>query len=96
MKYDVLETSRVVSSCLAIFSADKMNSSLLGWAIAADRDVFTLEEMVEAFDIKDVNPNPARFDMKAGLGWGSRRLHTFAVRGRPSPYPGACGREAPA
>ncbi|HWI43779.1 MAG TPA: glutamate--tRNA ligase [Nocardioides sp.] len=38
--------------------------ALLGWAIAADRDVFTLEEMVEKFDIGDVNPNPARFDMK--------------------------------
>ena len=38
--------------------------ALLGWAIAADRDVFTLEEMVAAFEIKDVNPNPARFDLK--------------------------------
>jgi glutamyl-tRNA synthetase len=38
--------------------------ALLGWAIAADRDVFTLDEMVAAFDIKDVNPNPARFDLK--------------------------------
>jgi len=38
--------------------------ALLGWAIAADRDVFSLEEMVEAFDIADVNPNPARFDLK--------------------------------
>ena len=38
--------------------------ALLGWAIGPDRDVFTLEEMVEAFDIKDVNPNPARFDLK--------------------------------
>jgi len=38
--------------------------ALLGWAIAADRDVFSLEEMVEKFDIKDVNPNPARFDLK--------------------------------
>lgn len=38
--------------------------ALLGWAIAADRDVFTLEEMVAAFDIKDVNANPARFDLK--------------------------------
>jgi len=38
--------------------------ALLGWAIAADRDVFTLDEMVAAFDIKDVNPNPARFDTK--------------------------------
>jgi glutamyl-tRNA synthetase len=38
--------------------------ALLGWAIAADRDVFTLDEMVQAFEIKDVNPNPARFDLK--------------------------------
>jgi len=38
--------------------------ALLGWAIAADRDVFTLDEMVEAFEIGDVNPNPARFDLK--------------------------------
>jgi glutamyl-tRNA synthetase len=38
--------------------------ALLGWAIAADRDIFSLDEMVDAFDIKDVNPNPARFDLK--------------------------------
>jgi glutamyl-tRNA synthetase len=38
--------------------------ALLGWAIAEDRDIFTLEEMVEAFEIGRVNPNPARFDLK--------------------------------
>lgn len=38
--------------------------SLLGWSIAADRDVFSREEMVAAFDVEDVNPNPARFDQK--------------------------------
>jgi glutamyl-tRNA synthetase len=38
--------------------------ALLGWAIAEDRDVFTLAEMVEAFDIQRVNANPARFDAK--------------------------------
>lgn len=38
--------------------------SLLGWSISADRDVFTREEMVAAFDVTDVNPNPARFDQK--------------------------------
>lgn len=38
--------------------------ALLGWAIAADRDVFSMEEMVAAFEIADVNPNPARFDIK--------------------------------
>lgn len=38
--------------------------ALLGWSIAADRDVFTVEEMLQAFDIHDVLPNPARFDVK--------------------------------
>jgi glutamyl-tRNA synthetase len=38
--------------------------ALLGWAIAEDRDIFTLAEMVEAFDIQRVNANPARFDPK--------------------------------
>jgi glutamyl-tRNA synthetase len=38
--------------------------ALLGWAIAEDRDVFTVEEMVAAFDIRRVNANPARFDPK--------------------------------
>lgn len=38
--------------------------ALLGWSIAADRDVFSLEEFIAAFDIADVNPNPARFDQK--------------------------------
>ena len=38
--------------------------ALLGWSIAADRDVFTIDEMVQAFDVSTVNPNPARFDLK--------------------------------
>jgi glutamyl-tRNA synthetase len=38
--------------------------ALLGWGIAEDRDVFSMQEMAEAFDIRRVNPNPARFDLK--------------------------------
>jgi glutamyl-tRNA synthetase len=38
--------------------------ALLGWSIADDRDIFSLDEMVAAFDITDVNANPARFDGK--------------------------------
>lgn len=38
--------------------------ALLGWSIGPDRDVFSLDELVTAFDIADVNPNPARFDQK--------------------------------
>ena len=53
--------------------------ALLGWAIAADRDVFTLEEMVEAFDIKDVNPNPARFDLKKAEAINADHLRMLSV-----------------
>ena len=38
--------------------------ALLGWSIAEDRDIFTLDEMVAAFEVERVNPNPARFDLK--------------------------------
>jgi glutamyl-tRNA synthetase len=38
--------------------------SLLGWSLSHDRDVFSIDEMVQKFDVVDVNPNPARFDQK--------------------------------
>jgi glutamyl-tRNA synthetase len=38
--------------------------ALLGWSIAPDHDIFSLDDMVAAFDVKDVNANPARFDPK--------------------------------
>jgi glutamyl-tRNA synthetase len=38
--------------------------ALLGWGLGEDRDVFRVEELVAAFDIRRVNPNPARFDLK--------------------------------
>ncbi len=38
--------------------------ALLGWSLTHDRDVFSLKEMIKAFDVVDVNPNPARFDLK--------------------------------
>jgi len=38
--------------------------SLLGWSLSSDRDVFSIEEMIAAFDVVDVLPNPARFDLK--------------------------------
>ncbi|NDK88330.1 glutamate--tRNA ligase [Gordonia desulfuricans] len=38
--------------------------ALLGWGYSGDSDVFTLEQMIEAFDVHQVNSNPARFDQK--------------------------------
>jgi glutamyl-tRNA synthetase len=63
--------------------------ALLGWAIAADRDVFTLEEMVTVFEIGDVNPNPARFDRKKAEAINAahmRMLTLEAMTERVTPY----------
>ncbi|MFC5947688.1 glutamate--tRNA ligase [Pseudonocardia lutea] len=38
--------------------------ALLGWSIAEDRDVFSLDEMVASFDVSRVSSNTARFDLK--------------------------------
>ena len=36
----------------------------LGWSLSGDRDVFSVAEFLEAFDLHDVKSNPARFDEK--------------------------------
>ncbi len=53
--------------------------SLLGWAIGPDRDVFTPDEMVEAFDIHDVNPNPARWDQKKAEAINADHIRALEV-----------------
>jgi glutamyl-tRNA synthetase len=53
--------------------------ALLGWAIAADRDVFSMEEMIAAFEIGDVNPNPARFDIKKADAINSAQMRLLSV-----------------
>ena len=53
--------------------------ALLGWAIAEDRDVFSMGEMVEAFTIERVNPNPARFDLKKCEAINASHLRALPV-----------------
>jgi glutamyl-tRNA synthetase len=68
--------------------------ALLGWAIAADRDVFSMEEMVEAFEIRDVNPNPARFDIKKAEAINAAHMRLLSVdemTDRVLPYLKAAG-----
>jgi len=48
--------------------------ALLGWSISGDRDVFSMDEMVDAFDIHDVNPNPARFDEKKAMAINAEHI----------------------
>ncbi len=68
--------------------------ALLGWSIAPDRDVFTIDEMCAAFDVHDVNPNPARFDLRkaeAINGEHVRRLELADFAQRLEPYLIAAG-----
>ncbi len=68
--------------------------SLLGWSLAPDRDVFSMSEMTAAFDVANVNPNPARFDVKkaeAINGDHVRRLPLDEFVERSIPYCSGAG-----
>jgi glutamyl-tRNA synthetase len=68
--------------------------ALLGWAISADRDIFTLDEFIAAFDVANVNPNPARFDQKKAEsinGDHVRMLDAADFASRIEPYLTAAG-----
>ncbi|WP_028048903.1 glutamate--tRNA ligase [Cellulomonas sp. URHD0024] len=63
--------------------------ALLGWSIGPDRDIFTMAEMTAAFDVADVNPNPARFDQKKAEAINSAHIRLLApddFRNRLVPY----------
>jgi glutamyl-tRNA synthetase len=63
--------------------------ALLGWGISADEDIFSLSEMAKAFDVTDVNPNPARFDLKKAEAINAthiRQLSAEDFQGRLVPY----------
>ena len=53
--------------------------ALLGWGIADDHDVFSLDEMVAAFDVANVNSNPARFDQKKADAINAEHIRLLAV-----------------
>ncbi|MFI0736602.1 glutamate--tRNA ligase [Streptomyces sp. NPDC021100] len=54
--------------------------SLLGWSLSADQDIFSMDEMVAAFDIKDVNANPARFDLKKAEAINADHIRRLDVK----------------
>ncbi|MEU6126485.1 glutamate--tRNA ligase [Streptomyces sp. NPDC047123] len=54
--------------------------SLLGWSFSADQDVFTIPEMVEKFDLADVNSNPARFDLKKAEAINADHIRMLDVK----------------
>ncbi|AJC55775.1 MULTISPECIES: glutamate--tRNA ligase [Streptomyces] len=54
--------------------------SLLGWSFSADQDIFTIPEMIEKFDIADVNANPARFDLKKAEAINAEHIRRLDVK----------------
>ncbi|MCA1844046.1 MAG: glutamate--tRNA ligase, partial [Actinobacteria bacterium] len=68
--------------------------SLLGWSLSADEDIFTVDQLIEYFDVHDVLANPARFDIKkaeAINGTHIRMLDPEDFRARLVPYLRAAG-----
>ncbi|OZG50706.1 glutamate--tRNA ligase [Bombiscardovia coagulans] len=62
--------------------------ALLGWSIAPDRDVFSMDEMVEHFDVRDVKANPAHFDIDKATAINAEHIrmldsHDFLERSLP-------------
>jgi glutamyl-tRNA synthetase len=53
--------------------------ALLGWSIADDRDVFSPQELVAAFDISAVKANPARFDAKKCLAINATHIRLLGA-----------------
>ncbi|ROS73544.1 glutamate--tRNA ligase [Cellulomonas sp. PhB143] len=63
--------------------------ALLGWSISPDNDIFSVTELVEAFDVHDVLPNPARFDLKKAEAINATHVRLLApedFRDRLVPY----------
>lgn len=54
--------------------------SLLGWSFSADQDVFSISEMIEKFDVADVNANPARFDLKKAEAINADHIRRLDVK----------------
>ncbi len=68
--------------------------ALLGWAIAEDRDVFSMAEMTAAFDISRVSANAARFDIRKAEAINAAHLRALPVEdfaARVVPYLAAEG-----
>lgn len=63
--------------------------ALLGWSIAEDRDIFSVQEMAAAFEIGAVNSSPARFDLRKAEAINAtwiRRLDATDLAHRLLPY----------
>lgn len=52
--------------------------ALLGWSLTDDRDVFSMQEMQDAFDVRRVNSAPARFDEKKAIAINAAHIRAMS------------------
>lgn len=48
--------------------------ALLGWSISPDNDIFSMEEMIKAFDVRNVKANPAHFDLDKAISINAEHI----------------------
>lgn len=48
--------------------------ALLGWSIGAEQDVFSMDEMIKHFDVRDVKANPAHFDIDKAIAINAEHI----------------------
>ena len=61
--------------------------ALLGWSSKDDREVFTMDEMVNAFDLHGINQSNSRFDYKKCVWVNGEHLRALS----PSAFAGVAG-----
>ncbi len=54
--------------------------ALVGWSMGEDRELFSLQEMVDAFSLDRVSRNPARFDLKKCEAINGVKIRELATR----------------
>ena len=63
--------------------------ALLGWSISPDNDVFSMQELADNFDIRNVKANPAHFDLNKAIALNAehiRQLEPQDFLNRSVPY----------
>ncbi len=54
--------------------------ALLGWSNKDDQELFTLEELIQAFDLTGVNRSPAKFDLTKCLWFNAQYLRALPIQ----------------
>lgn len=54
--------------------------SILGWNDGTDQEIFTLDEMIQAFSIEKIVKSGARFDFEKGKWFNQQYMHRKVMK----------------